>query len=60
MQKPERQSKLFPNINVEQMWNKSLPTMDAEQHEYTEQNTEPGTSTDGWSYLGPSQDMVYF
>jgi hypothetical protein len=56
MQKPERQSKLFPNVNVEHIWNKSLPTMDAKQNEYNEQDTEPDTSTDDWSYLGPSQD----
>jgi hypothetical protein len=57
-QKPDRPSKLFPHVNVDQIWDSSTTTQNNTQYEKHEQSVNLSALTDVWSYLGPSQDTA--
>jgi hypothetical protein len=51
-------SKLFPHVNVDQIWDSSTTTQNNIQYEKHEQSVNSSAPTDVWSYLGPSQDTA--
>jgi hypothetical protein len=55
-QKPDRPSKLFPHVDIDQIWSTSVSTVDRKPND--KQPMDTGTSTDDWSYLGLSQDTT--